>query len=255
MFTLFRWLLRAVTGLVVIGVLAGLLFYWFLSRSLIDYSEDFTLPGISAPVEIVRNNDSVPHIFGATDADVFFALGFVHAQDRLWQMTMLRRTAQGRLSEMFGKKTLPVDELMRRLDLYGLALDSVAAQDPQTLAALKAYSAGVNSWIDQINQGARGRGAPEFWLFSTEISAWAPADSIAILKLMALQLSDQASAEVLRARLSLVLPADRLADILPEDPGKGVAALPDYASLVPGAVPGVQLADADVPLLPLPAPG
>ena len=93
MFTLFRWLLRAVTGLVVIGVLAGLLFYWFLSRSLIDYSEDFTLPGISAPVEIVRNNDSVPHIFGATDADVFFALGFVHAQDRLWQMTMLRRTA------------------------------------------------------------------------------------------------------------------------------------------------------------------
>ena len=63
----------------------------------------------------------------------------------------------------------------------------------------------MNAWINQINQGARGRGAPEFWLFSPEISAWAPADSIAILKLMALQLSDQAASEVLRAELSLVL--------------------------------------------------
>ncbi|MFZ1338403.1 MAG: penicillin acylase family protein, partial [Paracoccaceae bacterium] len=241
MFTLFRWLMRAVTVLVGLGLLAGLVLYWFLSRSLVDYSEDFTLPGISAPVEIVHNNDSVPHIFGQTDADVFFALGFVHAQDRLWQMTMLRRTAQGRLSELFGERTLPVDELMRRLDLYGLALQSVKAQDPGTLAALEAYSAGVNAWINQINQGARGRGAPEFWLFSPEISAWAPADSIAILKLMALQLSDQAASEVLRAELSLVLPADRLADILPEDPGTGVAALPDYATLVPGALPGAPV--------------
>ncbi|MEZ5797205.1 MAG: penicillin acylase family protein [Paracoccaceae bacterium] len=241
MFTLFRWLLRAVTGLIVLTLVVGTVLYWFLSRSLIDYSENFTLRGISGPVEIVRNNDSVPHIFGQNDRDVYYALGFVHAQDRLWQMTMLRRTAQGRLSELFGARTLPVDELLRRLDLYGLALDSVKAQDPETLAALEAYSAGVNAWIEEINAGARGRGAPEFWLFSTEISAWAPADSIAILKLMALQLTDQASAEVLRARLSLVLPAERLADILPDVPGKGVAALPDYAALVPGVTPGVTL--------------
>jgi penicillin amidase len=73
------------------------------------------VPGISAPVEIVRNNDNVPHIFGKTDRDVFFALGFAHAQDRLWQMTMLRRTAQGRLSETVRPATVKVDELMRRL--------------------------------------------------------------------------------------------------------------------------------------------
>jgi penicillin amidase len=76
----------------------------------------------------------------------------------------------------------------------------------------------VNAWIAEVNKGARGRGAPEFWLFSPEIAAWAPADSIAILKLMALQLSGRCSAEVLRARLSLVLEPGRLADILPEDP-------------------------------------
>ena len=237
MLTAFRWLIRIVSGLVALGVVAMVLVYYILSRSLVDYDEDFTVAGISAPVEIVRNNDNVPHIFGKTDTDVYYALGFAHAQDRLWQMTMLRRTAQGRLSEIFGPSTVQVDELMRRLDLYGLALQSVSAQDPETLAALQAYSAGVNAWIGEINKGARGRGAPEFFVFEPEISAWAPADSIAILKLMALQLGKSAQNEVLRARVSLLLSPERLADILPDDPGQGVAALPDYAALVPGVAP------------------
>jgi len=240
MLTAFRWLIRIVSGLIALGVILTALAYYILSRSLVDYDEDFTVAGISAPVEIVRNNDNVPHIFGKTDRDVFFALGFAHAQDRLWQMTMLRRTAQGRLSELFGPATVKVDELMRRYDLYGLALESVKAQDPETLAALEAYSAGVNAWIEEVNKGARGRGAPEFFLFEPEISAWAPADSIAILKLMALQLSSAVQTEVLRARVSLLLSPERLADILPDDPGQAIAALPDYASLVPGVAPSSQ---------------
>lgn len=256
MLTAFRWLIRIVSGLIVLGVVAALLAYYILSRSLVDYDEDFTVAGISAPVEIVRNNDNVPHIFGKTDEDVFYALGFAHAQDRLWQMTMLRRTAQGRLSEIFGPATVKVDELMRRYDLYGLALQSVAVQDAQTRRALEAYSAGVNAWIAEVNAGARGRGAPEFFLFSREISAWAPADSIAILKLMALQLSGSLQTEVLRARVSLLLSPERLADILPDDPSQGVAALPDYAALVPGVVPSSKPLDfAEGPFSPVSEPG
>ncbi|MBN8631032.1 MAG: penicillin acylase family protein [Rhodobacterales bacterium] len=256
MLTAFRWLIRIVSGLIALGVVAALLAYYILSRSLVDYDEDFTVAGISAPVEIVRNNDNVPHIFGKTDKDVFFALGFAHAQDRLWQMTMLRRTAQGRLSEIFGPSTVKVDELMRRYDLYGLALQSVKAQDPETLAALEAYSAGVNAWIEEVNKGARGRGAPEFFLFEPEISAWAPADSIAILKLMALQLSSALQTEVLRARVSLLLSPERLADILPDDPGQAIAALPDYASLVPGVEPSSKPVDlAEGPFSPIADPG
>ena len=256
MLTAFRWLIRIVAGLTGLGVIAALLAYYILSRSLVDYDEDFTVAGISAPVEIVRNNDNVPHIFGKTDKDVFFALGFAHAQDRLWQMTMLRRTVQGRLSEIFGPSTVKVDELMRRYDLYGLALESVKAQDPETLAALEAYSAGVNAWIEEVNKGARGRGAPEFFLFEPEISAWAPADSIAILKLMALQLSSALQTEVLRARVSLLLSPERLADILPDDPGQAIAALPDYASLVPGVLPSSKPVDfAEGPFSPVADPG
>ncbi|MBY0352176.1 penicillin acylase family protein [Tabrizicola sp.] len=256
MLTTFRWLIRIVSGLIALGVIAVLLIYYILSRSLVDYNEDFTVAGITAPVEIVRNNDNVPHIFGKTDEDVFFALGFAHAQDRLWQMTMLRRTAQGRLSEILGPSTVKVDELMRRYDLYGLARQSVAAQDGQTRRALEAYAAGVNAWIGEVNKGARGRGAPEFFLFSNEIAAWAPADSIAILKLMALQLSSSVQTEVLRARMSLLLSPQRLADILPDDPSQGVAALPDYASLVPGVLPSMRpLEFAGGPFSPVAAPG
>ncbi|MFM7445245.1 MAG: penicillin acylase family protein, partial [Tabrizicola sp.] len=163
---------------------------------------------------------------------------------------------QGRLSELFGPATVKVDELMRRYDLYGLSLQSVEAQDPQTRRALEAYAAGVNAWIGEVNKGARGRGAPEFFLFEPEIAAWAPADSIAILKLMALQLSGSLQSEVLRARVSLLLPPERLADILPDDPSQGVAALPDYASLVPGVTPLMAPVDfAEGPFSPVARPG
>jgi penicillin G amidase len=253
MIVAFRWLLRLFTGAVVLGLLAILIAYWFLSRSLPDYAESFTLTGLVAPVEIVRNNDNVPHIFGQSDADVFYALGFAHAQDRLWQMTMLRRTAQGRLSEVFGTRTVKIDELLRRYDLYNLAVQSVPAQSPETLAALEAYSAGINAWINQVNVGARGRGAPEFFFFSNEIAAWQPADSIAIIKLMALQLSSHLETEVLRARISLLLPPERLADILPDDPTRGVTS-PDFASLFPDVPPSqapLRMATDD-PLSPFP---
>lgn len=234
MLTLFRWLLRIATGLVVIFVLAFVGVYYFLSRSIPDYSADWRVRGIAAPVEIARNTHNVPHIFGESDEDVFFGLGFVHAQDRLWQMTVMRRTVQGRLSEVFGARTLRTDELLRRLDLYGLAQASVDALDDETRGLLEAYSRGVNAWIMLANEHALGRGAPEFFLFPGEIGLWQPADSIALVKLMAVQLTGHVDAEVRRARLSTLLDRDRLRDLMPDDPGQAVAALPDFAALFPG---------------------
>ena len=230
----FRLLLRLTTGLVVVVLAALFLAYYFGSRSLPDYSAERSVSGLIAPIEIVRDTSNVPHIFGATDPDIYYGLGYAHAQDRFWQMTMLRRTAQGRLSELFGERTLSTDALMRRLDLYTLAGQSVADQDARTLAALEAYSAGVNAWLTEVNAGALGRGAPEMWLFNHPVAPWVPADSLAILKLMALQLSGQIEAEVLRARVSLALPDERVRDILPDAPGSGLAALPAYAMLMPG---------------------
>lgn len=206
MLTMFRWLLRLTVGLVVLMVLAGVLTWYFAVRSLPDYGATHRVSGIAAPVEIVRSTENVPHIFGQTDADVFFALGLAHAQDRLFQMTLLRRAAQGRLAEVQGIRALPTDDLARRLGIYRQARAALEAQDMPTREALAAYAAGVNQWIALVNRNALGRGAPEFFLFPDDIAYWQPADSLAILKLLAAASSTAVADEVLRARLSLAWP-------------------------------------------------
>ncbi len=228
---IFRWLMRIALVGFALGVLGVVIVYYLASRSLPDYDGEFSLAGISADVEIVRDNANVPHVFGADDLDVYFGLGFAHAQDRLWQMIMMRRTAQGRLSETFGTRTLAIDDLLLRLDIYNLSQRSVKSQDPEVLEALNAYARGVNAWLAEVNKGALGRGAPELFLFSNELAPWTPADSIAVGKLMALQMSTHLESEVLRARTKLILSDDRLRDILPDAPGDAVADLPDYAQL------------------------
>jgi len=230
----FRWLLRLFLLSAALMVAAAMLAYYLAAQSLPDYSRDRKLDGLIAPVEIVRDVHDVPHIFATKDHDAFFALGYAHAQDRLWQMTMLRRTAQGRLSELFGPRTLSLDVFLRQLDLYGLAQQAVKVQSADTKMALQAYADGVNAWLGVVNKESLGRGAPEFFLFSRKIARWQPADSLAILKVMGLKLSGNMANEVLRARASLVLPEARLKDLMPDAPGPGGIALPAYASLFPG---------------------
>jgi penicillin amidase len=255
--TVFRWLLRIAAGLVVLVVASIALAYYFAAQSLPDYDNTVEVAGLSAPVEIVRDQADVPHVFGASDTDVFFGLGYAHAQDRLWQMTILRRTVQGRLSEVFGPRTLHIDRLLRRLDLYRLAQESVAAQTPQARAALDAYAAGVNARLSEINDRALGRGAPEMFLFNAPVAPWQAGDSLAMIKLMALQLSGHLDDEVLRARTSLMLEDEaRLADILPDAPGSGIAALPEYAALFPDLPRFAAAPPApDDPLSPFPRRG
>lgn len=231
MVTIFGWLVRLTVGLILLALALVVLAWYFAIRSLPDYDGRYEVAGISAPVEIVRTTEDVPHIFGKTDRDVFFALGLAHAQDRLFQMTVLRRAAQGRLAEIYGPGAIRADDLARRLGLYRNARASLQAQDPQTREALQAYADGVNAWIGQVNLGARGRGAPEFFLYPEDISYWEPADSLAVLKLLAASSTVQMRREILRARLSLADPA-RGQDLVAE---AGEPAMPSYAGLFPGA--------------------
>ncbi|MFD1882489.1 penicillin acylase family protein [Paracoccus pacificus] len=230
MLLLFRWLLRLTIGLIILTVLGILAVWYFAIRSLPDYNASLQVSGISAPVEIVRTTENVPHIFGASDRDVYFALGLAHAQDRLFQMTLLRRAAEGRLSEIYGARAFAADDLVRRMGLYRAAQAQVAAQTPETQEALAAYADGVNAWLAQVNKGAMGRGAPEFFLYPDDFSLWQPADSLAILNLLAAAATDQAKSEVLRARLSIASPqfsGDLVA-------GDDEPPMPAYARLFPG---------------------
>jgi penicillin amidase len=252
---LFRLLLALTAAAAAAGAGAAALVWYLAARSLPDYEAQWRLPGLSAPVEIVRDAHAVPHVLADTDEDAMFGLGFAHAQDRLWQMEVQRRAAQGRLSELFGREALRTDRAMRALDLAGHARAAVQTQTPATRALLDAYARGVNARLRAVNERALGRGAPEFFLFGgAALAPWTAADSLAVVKLMALRLTVSARLEARRARLTARLTPERLADI---DLGA-----PDPALLAPPAPPRPDAAALEAarlastfPLSPFAEPG
>lgn len=254
---LFRFLAWCVAAVAALGGGALALAYYLASRSLPDYEATHIVTGIEAAVEIVRDAHAVPHVFAEADADAFFALGWVHAQDRLWQMEVQRRTAQGRLAELFGSDALPVDRTMRALDLMGHARAAVARQTPRARIALEAYAEGVNARIRAVNAGAMGRGAPEFFLFGEQgLAPWTPADSLGIVKLMAFRMSASARMEARRARLLAQLTPEQVADLVPDYPDPGLIALPGVGDLIDTIPFPAERAEAPRhPLSPWPEPG
>ena len=254
---LFRVLATAALATIALALTGAGLAYYLAARSLPDYGADRMVDGLSAPVEIVRDAHAVPHVFAETDADAFFALGWAHAQDRLWQMELQRRTAQGRLAELFGREALPIDRTMRALDLDGYAAAAEDALSPRTRALAEAYADGVNARIRAVGESALGRGAPEFFLFGEDgLSPWTVADSLSVVKLMALRLTDAAAREARRARLLSRLSPEQVADLDPAYPEPGVIALPALPS---GGdrfqIPGDRAEAPRHPLSPFAAPG
>ncbi|MCE7998078.1 MAG: penicillin acylase family protein [Rhodobiaceae bacterium] len=220
------------TGYVLLAliILIGLLLmdrYGAARQSVDAHEGSFQLAGLTAPIEIIRDENSVPHIFGSTEEDVAFGLGVTHAQDRLWQMELFRRAGQGRLAELLGSFALPADRYLRTLDLYGQAQATVPELAPETQALLEAYAAGVNSYLAQREIPL----PPEFLFMAHSPEPWVAADSVVMIKLLALGLSGNATRELSRARLAEVLTADQLAAFFPPYPGDGPVALPDLASL------------------------
>ena len=214
-----QWIFRIIGGSLILSFIILAIIFHIVLRSIPDYDKRVELPGITAPIEIVRDTYNVPHIYGKNDTDLYFGLGYAHAQDRLWQLVVDRLTAQGRLSEIFGKQALPLDEFVRRLNIYSLAQKSVIVQDNRTQRALESYAAGINARFKEINLKSLGRGAPELLLYNIPLASWHPADSIALLKLFALNSSNHYAKEILRARTLITLPdPKRVKDILPDSP-------------------------------------
>lgn len=208
-----RWGIRLVTALVVLLVVALVGVYYVLSRSVPDYDGRFVSASLSAPATIYRDKFAIPTIVGDTDTAVFFALGYAHAQDRLWQMLSNRWFIQGRLASVFGKRALPMDITMQHLGLYALAEQSLATQSTAARTAFQAYADGVNARLTEIEQKRLGRGAPELFLFPAEIDPWRPVDSLAVGKLLSFTLSSSAYDEILHAKAASVLDMDRFQDV------------------------------------------
>lgn len=162
---------RIAAGIVLLCVVAAGSAYLFLRSSLPRTDGVLTLPGLTATVRITRDARGIPTIRAANERDADFALGFLHAQDRLFAMDMMRRYGAGRLSELFGTRTFALDRTMRTLGLYRAAAAQYALRSPAVRGALDAYAAGVNAFL------ATRRGAlpPEYYLLDTTPAPWQPA--------------------------------------------------------------------------------
>ncbi len=168
--------------------------------------------GLSASIDIVRDADAIPHIFAATVPDALFGLGYVHAQDRLWQMEFQRRIGHGRLSEIFGAATVPQDRFLRTVG-FGRAARTAWEQMPEwAKARVNAYVAGVNAFIE-THQGARL--PPEFTLLRFAPEPWSGVDVVVWVKMMAWDLSANYSFELLRDDLVRAVGVERMQQLMP----------------------------------------
>lgn len=215
---IFRWIIAplailfsAVTGLAVLALTIVVLVF---ATEPTDTGGSATISGLAGNVSVLRDTHSVPHIFAETQHDAYRALGFVHAQDRFFQMEFARRTAAGRLSEIIGPLGLRGDRFMRTLGIYSLAEASVATLSPEARSALDAYAEGVNAWLADPNN----QRPAELIVLGITPEPWRPADSAAWVRLMALLLSGDWRTEILKAQLSANLSPAQLGDLWPDTP-------------------------------------
>ncbi|WP_405139494.1 penicillin acylase family protein [Sphaerisporangium sp. NBC_01403] len=194
---------------------------WTVRRSFPQLDGELRLPGLSAKVTVLRDRHGIPQIYADDPKDLFRAQGYVHAQDRFWEMDFRRKTTAGRLSELFGTSTLDVDKVVRTLGWRRTAEKEVGLLGPGTRQALDEYAAGVNAWMGQ-HQGFADRSLEYAVLKLTNGSytpePWTPADSLAWLKAMAWDLRSNMDDELERAIDASAVPVDRVKELFPAYP-------------------------------------
>jgi penicillin amidase len=178
-----------VIGLPVALVLVGA--YSYFKAGLPEKDVSISLPGMKMSARIHRNDMGVPTVDAKTDNDVFFSMGYLHAEDRMWQLEIQRRMGQGRLSEILGSESLRRDIWIRTLDLVGSAKSSWANLSPAAQASLMAYSDGINAWLS-----TNPRLPPEFAMLNVDPEPWTPIDSLVWMKIFSLNLSRNFNDEI-----------------------------------------------------------
>ncbi|HEX4205486.1 MAG TPA: penicillin acylase family protein [Ktedonobacteraceae bacterium] len=187
--------------------LAGGAYYALTRRPLPKKHGKITLDGLHEPVEVITDRYGVPHIYARNEDDLYFAQGYMHAQERLWQMEFNRRIGSGRLSEIFGTIALETDRFCRRLGMHRAAAEQVAQLSTHNKRVLDAYAGGVNAFIKQH----RGRLPIEFTILRIKPEPWKPEDSIQWAKMMGWNLGGNWETELIRSQLVEKLGAERAA--------------------------------------------
>ena len=191
--------------------------------------------GLQAEATVIRDSWGVPHVYASSSHDLFFAQGYVHAQDRFWQMEFWRRIGSGRLSEILGDSALGQDRFIHTVGWHRTAAEELKRMDAQDLAALEAYAEGVNAYISTHKK----RLGLEFTMLGLtgvkfEPEPWAPLDTISWAKVMAWDLGGNRTAELLRAQIAARLGTSAVAELMPPYPD-------NYPVIVPHPLTGATL--------------
>jgi penicillin amidase len=236
-----RVLASVVIALVVLALLAGAAGAFYIKRTIPNTVAPKSFPqidgeiqvlGLDNPVDIYRDAMGIPHIYAGSTHDLFFAQGYVHAQDRFWQMDFWRHIGSGRLSEMFGEGQVETDMFLRTLGWRQTAEAEYAALGPESKAILDAYTEGVNAYIQQREPVElsleylilTGLLNPDY-----NIEAWTPVHSLTWGKAMAWDLGGNIDNEIERAILLKTLTPEQVDELFPPYPQ-------DHPVIVPALV-------------------
>jgi penicillin G amidase len=221
-----------VVSIIIISLLIIVGSIYMLKSSLPEYSGNISSEKCLDEIEIYRDNYGVAYINSKSDMDAYFALGYVHAQERLFQMDLSRRAGEGRLSEIFDNKTLFFDKMFRTIGLNKLVKENLEKYDEITKNMLIAYSNGVNEFIDNSSEKL----TIEFDILGYQPYKWKPEHSLLIAKLMAWELNISWWSDIAFTHLVQKLGIDKVRDILPNFDENGPTIIPseiDKYSSVP----------------------
>lgn len=213
--------------LILILGFAGLAFYWTFYKPLPNYEATIEFNGLTNDVDVHWDEFGVPHIYSNDELDLYRILGYVHAQDRLWQMTLSQLAAEGRFAEFFGSDLIELDKYQRTLGFWKTAKQIEQNElNGEELRILQAYADGVNEFIDTN----KNKLPVEFALTGIQPIKWTPTRSIVITRLMAWELNMSWWTEVMYGYLQSKLPADQFEQLQLEYPGKAPTSLNDAES-------------------------
>jgi penicillin amidase len=208
---LLRVLTVAILVLVVVLIIAAGAGRYYISRAWPQTAGRLEVAGLQAPVDVIRDEWGIPHIYAENDHDAYFVQGYVHAGDRLWQMDFNRRIGEGRLSELVGEPTLDTDIFLRHVGMHRAARKDWELLSPATRGVLTAYADGVNAYIESH----RGRLPLEYTILGVAAEPWEPLDSVVWTKVMAWDLGGNWDSELLRARLVNLVGQERVNELVP----------------------------------------
>lgn len=246
-----KWLWRILAGLLVVvlvvGVAAAGFGWWTVRRSWPQTEGTINLAGLQNSVDVLRDERGISQIYADNTADLFFAQGFVHAQDRFWEMDVRRHITSGRLSEMFGESQFETDEFLRTMGWRRVAEQEIPLLSDQSRLILDSYAAGVNAYLT-------GRSSAEISLEyqvlalqnpDYTIETWDPVDSVAWLKALAWDLRSNMANEIFRALGASQVGPERIEQLFPPYPQDRVGTIVSNADLQQAGLP-TGLADLSV---------